>query len=154
MILAAAACAVAGAAGLSYIFDDNNDEQQSTNMKYETVTVSSTILDKKGIIKNVIHPYSYMYSPCIKQDQNKCIVTLLHEYKLNQLKLPIENCKEKINYTIFKQDFSIIFFWSIPLKAHLLQTSTKSCFIRENFNIFERSLIKISIGIQNAKLLQ
>ncbi|CAF3352552.1 unnamed protein product [Rotaria sp. Silwood1] len=149
MILAAAACAVAGAAGLSYIFDDNSDEQQSTNMKYETVTVSSTILDKQGIVKYVIHPYSYMYYPFIKQEQNKCIVTFINQNKLNQLKLPIENYKEKMNDSIFKQDFSIIFFWSIPLKAHLLQTSTKSCFIRENFNIFERSVIKISIGIQN-----
>ncbi|CAF1022317.1 unnamed protein product [Rotaria sordida] len=149
MILAAAACAVAGAAGLSHIFDDNNDEQQATNMKYETVTVSSTIPDKQGIVKYVIHPYSYMYYPFIKQEQNKCIVTFINKYKLNQLKLPIENYKEKMNYSLFKQDFSIIFFWSIPLKAHLLQTSTKSCFIKDNFNIFERSSIKISIGIQN-----
>ncbi|CAF4339530.1 unnamed protein product, partial [Rotaria magnacalcarata] len=59
MILAAAACAVAGAAGLSYVFDDDDDDEQSLHRKYETVTVSSTIADKQGVVKCVIHPYSY-----------------------------------------------------------------------------------------------
>ena len=147
MILAAAACA----AGLSYIF---NDDDQSTSAKYETVTVSSTIIDKQGIVKYVIHPrvlnpVSFIYYPFVNQVE-KGNVLYVHEHKLNQQKLPTENKKQQHNF-LFQKRLSIIFFWSIPLKAHLLQTPRKSCLIIENSNYFERNLMKISIGIQNVR---
>jgi len=140
MILAAAACA---AAGISYIF---NDDDQSIKTKYETVTASSTIIDKQGIVKYVIHP-RIMYHPFINQEE-KCIVSIVNKYKSNQLEVPIENNQQK-NYFNFKQDFSVVFFWSIPLKARLLQISTKPCLVIENLNPFQRNLMKISIGTQN-----
>ncbi|CAF3404634.1 unnamed protein product [Rotaria socialis] len=143
MILAAAACAVAGAAGLSYVFDD---DEQSLHRKYETVTVSSTIADKQGVVKCVIHPYSYMYPPFLRPEQNKTSIRFINQ---NQLKLPIEINKLKANDSIFKRNFSIVFFWSMPLKARLLQTSTKPCFSIENSNIYEHKSIKFSVGIQN-----
>lgn len=137
MILAAAACA---AAGISYIL---NDDEQSTRTKYETVTVSSTIVDKQGIIKYIIQPR--LINPYVLVNhEHKGIVSC----KLNQLKLPIENSKQ-IN---FKQELSVVFFWSIPLKARLLQTSTKSCLVIENLNPFTRHLMKISIGTQNVRI--
>ncbi|CAF1628920.1 unnamed protein product [Rotaria magnacalcarata] len=145
MILAAAACAVAGAAGLSYVFDDDDDEQ-SLHRKYETVTVSSTIADKQGVVKCVIHPYSYVYPPFLRPEQNKSSIRFINQ---NQLKLPIEINTLKANDSIFKRNFSIVFFWSMPLKARLLQTSTKPCFSIENSNIYERKSIKFSVGIQN-----
>jgi hypothetical protein len=143
MILAAAACA---AAGISYIF---HDDDQSMNSKYETVTASSTIIDKQGIVKYVIHPYSFMYYPFVNQEQ-KNVVSIIKKLKSNQFELPIVNNKQNKNFN-FKQEFSVVFFWSIPLKARLLQTSTKSCLVIENLNPFQRSLMKISIGIQNVR---
>lgn len=151
MILAAAACAVAGAAGLSYIFDDDNDNEPSKNEKYDTVTVSSTITDRQGVVKCVIHPYSYVYPSFIKYEQYRSSIGFVDEYKLNQLKLPIEIDKHKTNCSTFTKDFSIVFFWSMPLKGHLLQASTKSCFRVENFNNYERKSIKFSIGIQSVR---
>jgi hypothetical protein len=141
MILAAAACA---AAGISYIF---HDDEQSSNTKYETVTASSTIIDQQGIVKYVIHPRLIRPYALINQEQ-KSYISMMDKSKSNRLELPIGNKKEKNN---FKQDFSVVFFWSIPLKTRLLQTPTKSSRIIENINPFQRHLMKISIGTQNVR---
>jgi hypothetical protein len=131
MILAAAACA---AAGISYIL---NDDEPATQTKYETVTVSSTIVDKQGIMKYIIYPRVLNPYVWINQERQSIVS-----------KLPIENSKQ-INNSICKQQLSVIFFWSIPLKARLFQTSTNPCLVIENLNPFKRNLMKISIGIQN-----
>jgi hypothetical protein len=141
MILAAAACA---AAGISYIF---NDDEQSTKTKYETVTVSSTIIDKQGIVKYVIQPRVFNPYLLINQEQ-KGVSSLIRKYQSNHWILPIENKKQKDN----SKEFSVVFFWSVPLKARLLQLSTKPCLFIENSNPFQRNLMKISIGTQNKNL--
>jgi hypothetical protein len=149
MILAAAACA---AAGISYIF---NDDEQSTNSKYiqnekehqSIVTVSSTIIDKQGILKYVIHPRTISPYSLINQTQ-KGAIYWINQSRLNQIKLPIENNKQNKNCT-FKPELSLVFSWAIPLKARLLQIPTKQCFIIENLNPFQRNSMKISIGVQN-----
>jgi hypothetical protein len=143
MILAAAACA---AAGISYIF---NDDEQSTNIKSETVTASSTIIDKQGIVKYVIYPRIVNPYLFINQEQ-KNIVSIVNKSKLNQLEIPIEINKQKNNWNL-KKDFSVVFSWSIPLKSRLLQTPTKSCLVIENLNPFQHHLMKISIGTQNVR---
>jgi hypothetical protein len=131
MIVAAAACA---AAGISYIF---NGDEQSTKTKHDTVTASSTIIDQHGILKYVIYP-RYSCRSLMKNMSSK--------YKSNQFEVPIEN-KKRLSH--FKQEFSIVFYWSIPLKARLLQIPTKSSFMIENLNSFQYHSMKISIGTQN-----
>ncbi|CAF3662672.1 unnamed protein product [Adineta steineri] len=142
MILAAAACA---AAGISYILND--DDEQVTHTKYETVTVSSTIIDKQGIVKCILYPKLINPYLFINHEQ-KSTITLINKSKCNEFKLPIDT-RQQINDSIFKQELSLIFFWSIPLKARLLQTFTKPCSVTENRNPLKQSLMQISVGIQN-----
>jgi hypothetical protein len=132
---------IAAAAGISYIF---NDDEHSTKTKHDTVTASSTIIDQQGILKYVIYP-RYSYRPLINEEQ-RSMGSMLKKYKTNQFEVPIEN-KKRISH--FKQEFSVVFYWSIPLKAHLLQMPTKSSFIIENLNPFQHYSMKISIGTQN-----
>ncbi|CAF1487466.1 unnamed protein product [Adineta steineri] len=142
MILAAAACA---AAGISYILND--DDEQVTHTKYETVTVSSTIIDKQGIVKYVLYPKLINPYLSINHEQ-KSTITLINKSKCNEFKLPIDT-HQQINNSTFKQELSLIFFWSIPLKARLLQTFTKPCSVIENRNPLKQNLMQISVGIQN-----
>ncbi|CAF1389461.1 unnamed protein product [Adineta steineri] len=143
MILAAAACA---AAGISYILNDDDDEQV-THTKYETVTVSSTIIDKQGIVKCILYPKLINPYLFINHEQ-KGTITLINKSKCNEFKLPIDP-RQQINNSTFKQELSLIFFWSIPLKARLLQTFTKPCLVIENRNPLKQNLMQISVGIQN-----
>lgn len=119
------------AAAASYIFND------------EKVTASSTIIDKQGIVRYVIHPP--MINPYLFQEN---LISIIKKSKSNQLELPIVY-KQQGNCLNFKRDSSIVFSWSAPLKSRLLQIPTKSCCMIENFYPFQQSLMKISIGIQN-----
>lgn len=118
--------------GTSRILNNDNDK----------VTASSTILDKQGIVKYTIHPrmiYPYL---------EKNLISIINKSKSNQLKLPILNNQEDNSGSI-KQDFSITFYWSIPLKSRLFQIPTKSSRMIEHLNPFQKNLMKISIGTQN-----
>ena len=127
-------------AGVSYVFNDNEES------KHETVTASSTIVDQQGILKYVIYP-RYLYRPLLMNDEQKSSMSLVMEKsKPNRFEVPIEN-KKRINH--FKEEFSVVFYWSIPLKARLLQIPTKSSFVIENLNPFQYHSMKISIGTQN-----
>lgn len=138
MIVAAAACA---AAGISYIF---HDVQSVTKEQSETVTASSTIVDPQGVLKYVIYPsrrfpqYSMVYPE--EQQMRKCLS--------KQICLPMDPYSRMYDWT---REFSVVFFWSIPLNARLIQTSTKSAGLMEHSNGYEYHSMMISIGTQSVR---
>ena len=134
------------AAGISYIFND--DDQSSSKTQIETVTASSTIVDQQGILKYVIYPRMINpYRPLIREEQRN-VISMIKKCRADRFEVPIEKNKQ-INY--FKQEFAMVFFWSIPLKGRLLQTPAKSSLVMRNLNPFEHHSMKISIGTQNVR---
>lgn len=138
MIVAAAACA---AAGISYIF---NDVQSMTKDQSETVTASSTIVDPQGVSKYVIYPsrrfppISMVYAE--ERQMRRC--------QSKQLRLPVDPHRKMYD---LKREFSMVFFWSIPLNTRLFQTPTNSAVLMENSHCFEYYSMKISIGTQSVR---
>lgn len=126
-------------AGISYVFNDIQSES-----KCDLVTASSTIIDPQGILKYVIYPpmrFSHLHPP-------PSMISMRRRCQSNLFRMPF-NHREQIN--VVKKDFSMVFFWSIPLKARLVQTPTKSAVIVENSNHFQYYSMKISIGTQSVR---
>ncbi|CAF0751302.1 unnamed protein product [Adineta ricciae] len=144
MLLAAAACA---AAGITYIFNDDGDDEQTPTTSYEAVTVSSTIVDQQGIVKYIFQPQ--WRSPCLfVNQQQKGTSSFINECKLNRYRVPTETSRQAAK-SIFARNLSVLFFWSMPLRARLVQTGMKPSQVVEELNSFKPNLMKLSVGIQN-----
>lgn len=143
MLLAAAACA---AAGISYIFNDD-DNEQTPKTSYEAVSVSSTIVDQQGIVKYIFPPQ--WRSPYLfVNQQQKGTSSFINECKLNRYRIPAETSRQAAKPT-FIRNLSVLFFWSMPLRARLIQTGTKPSRVVEELNSFKPNLMKFSVDIQN-----
>ena len=133
-------------AGISYIFNDLQSESKS-----EIVTASSTIIDPQGIRKYVIYPpmrFAHPSPPSMVSAQQNEMISMRRKCQSNLFRIPIDQ-QEQINE--WKREFSMVFFWSIPLKANLIQTPTNSAVIVENSNAFQYYSMKISIGTQSVR---
>lgn len=138
---AAAACA---AAGISYIFDE---DEPSAATECEAVTVSSTIVDTHGIIRYLSYP-QWRDSHPLMQPQYNGIGLQIHDCRSNRRRTPIVR-PQRIDQRTITPALSVVFFWSMPLKARGLQACTRKCTVVENLNPFERHRMTISVGTQN-----
>ena len=141
--------AAAKAVGVAYVL--HRGDEQCGSMQPSIVTVSSTTVDKQGILKSVIyprmiHPYPSMTYPSCPQRGTS---VLIDACRAHPWRIPLRHQCRVSNYT---QELSLVFFWSIPLAARYRQLPTRPSLILESWPSFERHSMKISIGIQNVSL--
>ena len=132
------------ATAVSYL---RHDDSQSESMKGKasSVTVASTILDQQGVVKTVIHPrfvhpFPMIFCPYL----SRTIAEQRSEQRLVPVRSPTQRTKSNVD-----RRMSLLFFWSMPLRAQFSQLCTRPTRIDDLSTRFERHPVKISIGIQN-----